>query len=123
IHWARTTTNYADGKLVISHMPSEDPTWYSYFPPYKPDEHQALLNFCSADERAIVLDLCHVSEKDKLELITIGNDEPDALKIWVIARQHPGEIQASWWMEGFVRRLFDHTDPTSLAILKHAKVL
>ena len=25
--------------------------------------------------------------------------------VWIIGRQHPGESMASWWMEGFVRRL------------------
>jgi murein tripeptide amidase MpaA len=27
--------------------------------------------------------------------------------VWIIGRQHPGESMASWWMEGFVRRLLD----------------
>jgi murein tripeptide amidase MpaA len=31
--------------------------------------------------------------------------------VWIIARQHPGESMASWWMEGFVRRLLDAQDP------------
>ena len=31
-------------------------------------------------------------------------------KIWVIARQHPGESMAEWFCEGFLRRLLDPHD-------------
>ena len=31
--------------------------------------------------------------------------------VWVIARQHPGESMAEWWMEGFLGRLLDPSDP------------
>ena len=31
-------------------------------------------------------------------------------KIWVIARQHPGESMAEWFTEGFLRRLLDPHD-------------
>ena len=37
--------------------------------------------------------------------------------IWVIARQHPGESMASWWMEGFCARLLDSEDPVTKKLL------
>ena len=42
--------------------------------------------------------------------------------IWVIARQHPGETMASWWMEGFVARLLDEEDPVAKKLLRRAVV-
>ena len=42
--------------------------------------------------------------------------------IWIIGRQHPGESMASWWMEGFVRRLLDPEDPVARRVLRRAVV-
>ncbi len=42
--------------------------------------------------------------------------------LWVIARQHPGETMASWWMEGFVARLLDEEDPVAKKLLRRAVV-
>jgi murein tripeptide amidase MpaA len=42
--------------------------------------------------------------------------------VWIIARQHPGESMASWWMEGFVRRLLDAEDPVARRVLRRAVV-
>ena len=42
--------------------------------------------------------------------------------LWVIARQHPGETMASWWMEGFVGRLMDEEDPVARKLLCRAVV-
>jgi murein tripeptide amidase MpaA len=39
---------------------------------------------------------------------------------WVLARQHPGETMAEWWMEGFLRRLLDSADPVARELLKQA---
>lgn len=33
--------------------------------------------------------------------------------LWILGRQHPGESQASWWMEGLVKRLLDVEDPSA----------
>lgn len=40
-----------------------------------------------------------------LSLITIGDESKDKLKYWIIARQHPGETMAQWFMEGLIQRL------------------
>jgi murein tripeptide amidase MpaA len=34
-------------------------------------------------------------------------------KVWLIARQHPGETMAEWFAEGFLERLLDEDDPTA----------
>ena len=42
--------------------------------------------------------------------------------VWILGRQHPGESMASWWMEGFVRRLLDAEDPVARKVLRRAAV-
>jgi len=49
-----------------------------------------------------------------------GEPDESKRKVWVIARQHPGESMAEWFMEGFVRRLLDSHDPVSRKALQTA---
>ena len=121
-HWHQTGTEYVDGKLIIHHQTSEAPTYYSYFPPYKPSHHDALMDTCRSDDRVTVRDLCPTSPDDRIELISIGSQASDAINVWAIGRQHPGEIQASWWMEGFVRKLLDPADDQALVLLARTRV-
>ena len=37
-------------------------------------------------------------------------------QVWLYARQHPGETQAEWWMEGALECLVDPADPVSRAL-------
>ena len=55
-----------------------------------------------------------------INLLTIGNQVESDLKIWVIARQHPGETMAEWFIEGLLARLLDPQDPTARALLDSA---
>jgi murein tripeptide amidase MpaA len=38
-------------------------------------------------------------------------------EIWLIARQHPGESMAEWFVEGFLERLLDDADPLARVLL------
>jgi murein tripeptide amidase MpaA len=38
----------------------------------------------------------------------------------MVARQHPGETMAEWWMEGLINRLVDASDPVVNALLERA---
>ncbi|MCD0229135.1 carboxypeptidase family protein, partial [Enterobacter hormaechei subsp. steigerwaltii] len=42
------------------------------------------------------------------------------LKIWITARQHPGETMAEWFVEGLLGRLLDPQDPTARTLLDRA---
>ena len=37
-------------------------------------------------------------------------------QVWLIARQHPGESMAEWWMEGALECLTDPADPVARAL-------
>ena len=47
-------------------------------------------------------------------------DPAAARKIWMVARQHPGETMAEWWMEGLINRLVDASDPVVARLLERA---
>ncbi len=55
-----------------------------------------------------------------MNLLTIGNQVQSDLKVWVIARQHPGETMAEWFVEGLLARLLDPQDATARALLDQA---
>lgn len=41
--------------------------------------------------------------------------------IWVIARQHPGETMAEWFIEGLLESLLDSDNPTARSLLQHCR--
>jgi murein tripeptide amidase MpaA len=52
--------------------------------------------------------------------ITIGNIGAGKKTIWTIARQHPGEAMAEWFVEGMIERVVDRSDPVSRRLLEMA---
>ncbi|MBI1243952.1 MAG: hypothetical protein GC202_03015 [Alphaproteobacteria bacterium] len=122
VNWERVATTYRSERLVIEHVPADVTTYYAYFPPYRPSDHEKLLKQCAIDGRFSVDTLCTDGPEDRYDLIGVGSAEAAALKIWVIGRQHPGEVQASWWMEGFIRRLLDRNDVEAKALLGRVRL-
>jgi murein tripeptide amidase MpaA len=120
--WTRVPTAYVEGRLVIEHVSAAGPVWYAYFPPYREADRGRLLAFCRADARVRVSVLAQVGPDAVLDLVEIGSEMPDALHVWAVCRQHPGEVQASWWADGFLRRLFDPADADALDVLRRARV-
>ncbi|MDB5770626.1 MAG: carboxypeptidase family protein, partial [Burkholderia sp.] len=49
----------------------------------------------------------------------VGNPAA-AKKVWVIARQHPGESMAEWFVEGMVDALIDPFNPVARQVLQQA---
>jgi murein tripeptide amidase MpaA len=54
-----------------------------------------------------------------MNLVVIGNPEAEK-KIWVIARQHPGETMAEWFVEGMIDALLDNANPVARKLLQRA---
>jgi len=119
-YWFRVPTEYCDGVLTIKHQPEQDALYYAYFAPYTMEQH--------ADFIASLLDhpfvnlnvLGQTLDGQDFDHLTIGTAGEGKKKIWVHARQHPGETQASWWMEGFLSRLLDDTDAMARDLLNKA---
>jgi len=113
--WHRVDTEYVDGQLIIRDIPPGPVAWYSYFAPYSLERVADALAACG--EQARVDTLGQTVDGRDLDRIVVG---AGPRVIWVIARQHPGESMASWWMEGFLGRLLDEDDALARRLLKQA---
>lgn len=117
--WFRVPTAYDGSVLSISHTPQFDSIYYAYFEPYSWERHLELLGRAQASPLARIEDLGSTIEGRDLNVLVIGN--PDARKkVWVIARQHPGETMAEWFAEGMVDALLDSVNPVAQKLLQHA---
>lgn len=118
--WFRVPTSYDGERLVIEHTPRTDDVMYAYFAPYPLARHERLLRRAARAPWVRREVLGRTVEGRELELLSFGEDGPDKLQLWVIARQHPGETMAEWFAEGLVTRLLDDDDPTVAALLSRA---
>lgn len=111
--WFLVPTRYEDGQLIIEHTPLYQSVYYAYFAPFSMERHADLVAECQMHNDVSVTVLGQTLDGQDLDMLTIGTPSKSKKNIWVIARQHPGEIMAEWWMEGFLARLLDNADPTA----------
>jgi murein tripeptide amidase MpaA len=99
-----------------------DAIWFAYFEPFSWQRHLALVSRAAAhgasDARTRVRRLCTTHDGRDLDLIEMGN--PEGQPAWIIARQHPGETMAEWFVEGMLERLFDGADSLAREVLDAA---
>lgn len=119
-NWFRVPTRYENGVLTIEHTPLANSVYYAYFEPYSHEQHLNLLGDAQGSGLCQIEDLGSTVEGRDLNLLTIGNQAASDLKIWITARQHPGETMAEWFAEGLLGRLLDPQDPTARALLDQA---
>ncbi|MCO6504763.1 MAG: hypothetical protein J6568_05015 [Snodgrassella sp.] len=120
INWFRVSTCYENGILTITHTPLANSVYYAYFEPYSYEQHLNLLGDSQSSGLCQIDDLGSTLQGRDINLLTIGNQAASDLKIWITARQHPGETMAEWFVEGLLGRLLDHQDSTSRALLDRA---
>ena len=118
INWFRVPTSY-DGKVMtIEHTPGMDSVYYAYFEPYSWERHLELLDRAQMSENVRMLDLGSTVDGRDLNMLVIGEPSPEKKKVWVIARQHPGETMAEWFVEGMLDALLDPAHPFGRQLLK-----
>ena len=122
IDWFRVPTTFDGSELTIAHTPLRDSIYYAYFEPYSWERHLALLGRVDDSPRARVSDLGATVEGRDMNLVTVGTTAVGRKSLWVIARQHPGETMAEWFVEGMLERLLDPADPVARRILERAVV-
>ncbi|GAB2938106.1 M14 family metallopeptidase [Aquaspirillum soli] len=120
VNWFRVPTRYESGQLIIEHTPLANSIYYAYFEPYSWEQHLNLIGEVQSSGLCQVHDLGSTIQGRDMNLLTIGHEVSSDYKIWVIARQHPGETMAEWFVEGLLRRLLDWQDPLSRALLDRA---
>ena len=118
--WFRVATDY-DGKiLTIRHRPERDSVYYAYFAPYSMERHHDLLAESLNSPLASLETLGETLDGQEIDLLTIGAAAPEKRVLWAMARQHPGETMAEWWMEGLLERLLDGDDPVARRVREKA---
>lgn len=117
-NWFRVDTAYEDNQLIIRHTPTLDAVYFAYFAPYSMERHADLIADAVHSPAVSLSVLGQTLDGQDMDLLTIGDPSPDKKSFWFIARQHPGETMAEWWMEGFLSRLLDEEDAVSKALLE-----
>jgi murein tripeptide amidase MpaA len=111
INWFRVPTSFDGDVLSIEHTPGMDSVYYAYFEPYSWERHLELLDRAQMSENVRMLDLGSTVDGRDLNMLVIGEPSPEKKKVWVIARQHPGETMAEWFVEGMLDALLDPAHP------------
>jgi murein tripeptide amidase MpaA len=116
-HWARADTSWAPeadgGTLTISYTPASDLAWFAYFAPYSIERHHDLVSAAALAPGVDYRCLGHSLEGQPIDCLEMGDGDR---QVWLIARQHPGESMAEWWMEGALECLADPADPVARAL-------
>ena len=120
-NWFRIAgTRYEDGQLVVEHTPERDSLYYAYFEPYSHERHLDLLARVELSPYARVRNLGSSVDGRDIDLVTVGREAPGRGPVWIIARQHPGETMAEWFVEGLLERVLDNADPVARKVREHA---
>ncbi|MCD9472575.1 M14 family metallopeptidase [Photobacterium phosphoreum] len=124
--WFRVPSEFDGDTLTFTVIPENQSMYFAYFAPYSYDRHQDLLHLAQSHYNCRLETLGHTLDNRDVSLLVIGDEqateseEAPKKKIWVIARQHPGETMAEWFVEGLVQRLLDETDTVGRALLNKA---
>jgi murein tripeptide amidase MpaA len=121
--WFRVPVAY-DGKTMRVQFDADgNDIWCAYFEPYSHERHLDFVADCGNDDDVDTEALGVSVEGRDITLLKItAQHSPIALaqrrKIWLIARQHPGESMAEWAAEGLIERLLDKADPVAQTLLE-----
>jgi murein tripeptide amidase MpaA len=110
VNWFRVAASYDGRAMTIDHTPDFDRIYYAYFEPYSEERHSEFLGAVQQMPQANVVELGQTVEGRPMSLLVLGAPDGDGdgkpkKKVWIIARQHPGETMAEWFVEGLVKRL------------------
>jgi hypothetical protein len=115
--WRSAATEYADGALTIRVVPAADLLEVAYFAPYSCARHAALLDHYGSLPGFARRRLGETIDRRPLESLSVGEGPT---QVWLIARQHPGETMAEWWIEGALEKLASTDDRAAAALRAQA---
>lgn len=117
-NWVRLEAEF-DGIDVMTFelQPEVNSVYFAYFEPYSYQRHLELIGEANLSDIVHHEILGQTHEGRNMDLLIVG-DESAKHKVWVIARQHPGETMAEWFMEGLIHKLIDEQDSTSMTLLE-----
>lgn len=116
-YWTRLETKFDGDNLTFGLKPGSNTIYFAYFEPYSYQRHLDLIGYASQVEGVEHQILVLTAQGRNIDLLVVGDASTAKNKIWVIARQHPGETMAEWFMEGLIHKLLDDQDSTSRTLL------
>ncbi|OLQ79155.1 hypothetical protein BIT28_02115 [Photobacterium proteolyticum] len=118
--WFRIPAEFDGDTLSFKVLPEYGSMYFAYFAPYSYDRHQDLLHQAQTHFNCQLTTLGSTLDGNDMSLLTVGEPSDEKKNIWIIARQHPGETMAEWFIEGLLQRLLDETDTVGRALLDKA---
>ncbi|WP_223787742.1 M14 family metallopeptidase [Marinicella meishanensis] len=122
--WFRIPTEFDGKQLTVEFNTDTDDIYLAYFAPYPFDRHLNLLAFAQQSALSTLVNLGETLDGRDFDMLVIEDEEVDLtekLNVWMIARQHPGETMAEWFVEGFLESLLDQDNPTSRQLLQQCR--
>ncbi len=122
LSWNRAPSSFDQnedgGTLTIRFTPSGDLAWFAYFAPFSLERHMELMARSALAEGVDHRVLGWSLDGRPIDCLEMGEGDKH---VWLIARQHPGESMAEWWMEGALDRLTDRSDPVARSLRQKAR--
>jgi len=122
-NWFRIETSFDGTVLTGGITPTAQRIYFAYFEPYSWEQHLDLLGVAGTSPHVTPEWLGSTVQGRDLSLLRITDTRaglPIAEKknVWIMARQHPGETMAAWFIDGLLERLLDGADAVSRALLQ-----
>lgn len=122
-YWARAASTYDQneegGTLTVRYLPAGGVFWVAYFAPYSMERHHDLIAEAASSGGVDYVRLGTTLDGQPVDCLEMGEGDT---QVWLYARQHPGETQAEWWMEGALECLTDPADPVARALRKKCRL-
>lgn len=116
--WFRIPTRFDGDHLCFTLFAEQEIAYFALFPPYSYERHLDLIAKSLQDAGCKLYDVVQTVEGRQVELLRVGTPETDKKRIWIIARQHPAETMAEWFMEGLLQRLLETDDTVTKSVLE-----
>lgn len=122
-YWGRADTSYdkdaGNGRMTVRYTPASDLVWFAYFAPYSMERHNDLVAEAAASPGVSYRRLGQTLDGRSIDCLEMGDGD---CKVWLYARQHPGESMAEWWMEGALEVLTDPADPVGRVLRQKCRL-
>ena len=117
--WFRIPSEFDGDNLTFSLTLEQPSVYFAYFIPYNYERHLDLVHDAQmsllCEHRFLGLTL----DGRDMSMLVIGEETPEKKKVWITARQHPGETMAEC-AEGIIYRLLDEQDGLARQLLDNA---
>ncbi len=121
--WLRHDTTLDNGELVIEFTPQQDAVYFAYFVPYSMERHHDLIATALQSPLVSHRRLGATLDGQDMDCLRLSSlQSGNKKRCWIIARQHPGETMAEWWMEGCLEKLLAPDDALAQQLLADCEI-